>query len=55
MGEFFDNFINNGIINKEKLFYLNNDNLKLINVPYAHRVRFLQKLKEIENINSMKK
>ena len=55
MGEFFDNFINNGIINKEKLFYLNNDNLKLINVPYAYRVRFLKKLKEIENINSMKK
>ena len=55
MGEFFDNFINNGITNKEKLFYLNNDNLKLINVPYAYRVRFLKKLKEIENINSMKK
>lgn len=55
MGEFFENFINNGIINKEKLFYLNNDNLKLINIPYAYRVRFLKKLKEIENINSMKK
>jgi len=55
MGEFFDNFINNGIVNREKLFYLNNDNLKLINIPYAYRVRFLKKLKEIENINSMKK
>ena len=55
MGEFFDNFIKNGITNKEKLFYLNNDNLKLIQVPYAYRVRFLKKIKEIENLESMKK
>ena len=55
MGEFFENFINNGIINKEKLFYLNNDNLKLIQIPYAFRLRFLKKLKEIKNIESMKK
>ena len=55
MGEFFENFINNGIINGEKLFYLNNDNLKLIQIPYAYRLRFLKKLKEIKNIESMKK
>ena len=55
MGEFFDNFINNGIVNREKLFYLNNDNLKLIQIPYAYRVRFLKKLKEIQNLESMKK
>ena len=40
MGEFFETFINNGIINKEKLFYLNNDNLKLIQIPYAYRQNF---------------
>ena len=55
MGEFFDTFINNGIVNKEKLLYLNNDNLKLIKIPYAYRLRFLKKLKEIQNIESMKK
>ena len=55
MGDFFDNFINNGIVNKEKLFYLNNDNLKLIQIPYAYRVRFLKKLKEVKNFESMKK
>ena len=55
MGDFFDNFINNGIVNKEKLFYLNNDNLKLIQIPYAYRVRFLKKLKEIKNLETMKK
>jgi hypothetical protein len=55
MGEFFDTFINNGIVNKEKLLYLNNDNLKLLKIPYAYRLRFLKKLKEIQNIESMKK
>lgn len=55
MGEFFDNFINNGITNKEKLFYLNNDNLKLIQIPYAYRLRFLKKLKELKNLENMKK
>ena len=55
MGEFYDNFINNNIINREKLFYLNNDNLKLIQIPYAYRVRFLKKLKEIKNLENMKK
>ena len=55
MGDFFDTFINNGIINREKLLYLNNDNLKLIHIPYAYRVRFLKKLKEIQNLESMKK
>ena len=55
MVEFYDNFINNGIFNKEKLLYLNNDNLKLINIPYAYRLRFLKKLKELENLHSMKK
>ena len=55
MVDFYDNFINNGIVNKEKLLYLNNDNLKLINIPYAYRLRFLKKLKELENLHSMKK
>ena len=55
MGEFLDNFINNGIVNREKLFYLNNDNLKLIQIPYAYRVRFLKKMKELKNLESMKK
>ena len=55
MGEFFETFINNGIINKEKLFYLNNDNLKLIQIQYAYRLRFLKKLKEIKNLEKMKK
>ena len=55
MVDFYDNFINNGIVNKEKLLYLNNDNLKLIDVPYAFRLRFLKKLKELENLHSMKK
>ena len=52
---YFDNFIKNGINNEEKLLYLNNDNLKLINIPYAHRARFLKKLKEIETMKMMKK
>ena len=55
MGEYFENFINNGIISKEKLLYLNNDNLKLINIPYAHRFRILKKLKESKNLENMKK
>ena len=55
MGEFFENFIKNGITNKEKLSYLNNDNLKLIQVPYAYRLRFLKKLKELKNLENMKK
>ena len=55
MGEFFDNFTNNGITTKEKLFYLNNDNLKLIKIPYAYRVRFLKRLKEIKNLDNIKK
>ena len=55
MGDYFDNFINNGITNKEKLLYLTNDNLKLINIPYAHRFRILKKLKESKNIENMKR
>jgi hypothetical protein len=45
----------NGINSEEKILYLNNDNLKLINIPYAHRARFLKKLKEIETMKMMKK
>ena len=52
---YFDNFIKNGINSEEKILYLNNDNLKLINIPYAHRARFLKKLKEIETMQMMKK
>ena len=52
---YFDNFIKNGINSEEKILYLNNDNLKLINIPYAHRARFLKKLKEIETMKMMKK
>jgi len=52
---YFDNFIKNGINTEEKILYLNNDNLKLINIPYAHRARFLKKLKEIETLQNMKK
>ena len=55
MGEFFENFIKNGITSREKLSYLNNDNLKLIQVPYAYRVRFLKKMKELKNLENMKK
>jgi hypothetical protein len=55
MGDYFDNFINNGINTKEKLLYLTNDNLKLLNIPYAHRFRILKKLKESKNLENMKK
>ena len=55
MGNYFDDFINNGIINKEKLLYLTNDNLKLLNIPYAYRFRVLKKLKEDKNLENMKK
>ena len=55
MANYFDDFINNGINNKEKLFYLTNDNLKLLNIPYAYRFRILKKLKESKNIEKMKK
>ena len=55
MGDYFDNFINNGITNKEKLLYLTNDNLKLINIPYAYRFRILKKLKESKNLENMKR
>ena len=46
MGNYIDDFINNGITDKEKLFYLTNDNLKLLKIPYAYRFRVLKKLKE---------
>ena len=55
MESYLEKFIKNGINTKEKLLYLNNDNLKLINIPYAHRARFLKKLKEIEIMQLMKK
>lgn len=55
MSNYFDDFINNGINNKEKLLYLTNDNLKLLNIPYAYRFRILKKLKESKNIEKMKK
>ena len=55
MENYLDQFINNGITTAEKILYLNNDNLKLINIPYAHRARFLKKLKEIETMQMMKK
>ena len=55
MENYLENFIKNGINSEEKILYLNNDNLKLINVPYAHRVRFLKKLKEIQTMQLMKK
>ena len=55
MENYLEQFIKNGINTEEKLLYLNNDNLKLINVPYGHRARFLKKLKEIETMQLMKK
>ena len=55
MENYLDTFIKNGINSEEKILYLNNDNLKLINMPYAHRARFLKKLKEIETMQIMKK
>ena len=55
MANYFDDFINNGINNKEKLLYLTNDNLKLINIPYAYRFRILKKLKESKNLENMKR
>ena len=39
MEMYFDNFIKFGINSEEKILYLNNDNLKLINIPYAHRAK----------------
>ena len=55
MENYYEQFIKNGINTEEKILYLNNDNLKLINVPYAHRARFLKKLKEIQTMQMMKK
>jgi len=55
MENYLEQFIKNGINTEEKILYLNNDNLKLINIPYAHRARFLKKLKEIETMQIMKK
>ena len=55
MGNYFDDFINYGITNKEKLLYLTNDNLKLINIPYAYRFKILKRLKESKNLENMKK
>ena len=55
MGNFIDDFINNGITDKEKLLYLTNDNLKLLKIPYAYRFRVLKKLKEEKNLENMKK
>ena len=55
MENYLEQFIKNGITTEEKILYLNNDNLKLINIPYAHRARFLKKLKEIEKMKLMKK
>ena len=40
MESYLELFIKNGINTEEKILYLNNDNLKLINMPYAHRARF---------------
>ena len=55
MENYYEQFIKNGINSEEKILYLNNDNLKLINIPYAHRARFLKKLKEIQTMQMMKK
>ena len=55
MENYLEQFIKNGINTEEKILYLNNDNLKLINIPYGHRARFLKKLKEIETMQMMKK
>jgi hypothetical protein len=55
MESYYDLFINNAINTEEKIFYLNNDNLKLLSIPYAHRLRILKKIKEIETMQIMKK
>lgn len=52
--KFISNFINNGIDNIEKLAFVNNDHLKMINIPYASRVKILKKIKE-ENLNTFEK
>jgi hypothetical protein len=44
---YFEIFINNNINTEEKITYLNNDNLKLLNVNYAHRKRILNKINEM--------
>ena len=44
---YFEIFINNNINSEEKITYLNNDNLKLLNVNYAHRKRILNKINEM--------
>ena len=43
--KFISNFMNNGIDNIEKLSYVNNEHLKMINIPYASRLKILKKIK----------
>ena len=47
---YFETFINNNINSEEKITYLNNDNLKLLNVNYAHRKRILNKINEMTRL-----
>lgn len=45
--KYLETFIQYGIDNNEKLNYLNDDHLKLIKLPYVHRVKILQKVNEL--------
>lgn len=49
MEKYYNNFIANGIDNEEKLSYLNNGHLKMVGIPYAHRIVILKKIKEKNN------
>ena len=42
---YFENFIKNGINTQEKILYLNNDNLKIINMNYLYQMKTKKKKK----------
>lgn len=50
-----EQFVQNGINSQDKMMYVTNDALKLIKVPYAHRMRLLKKVKEIQTLQQIKK
>lgn len=48
LAKYLDTFIQYGIDNNDKLNYLNDEHLKLIKLPYVHRVKILQKVNELK-------